>query len=94
MPWWEDYEDETPVVVGHYWRSAIRPGGMGGGGPHGDPLHGVPPSPVALGPNENVFVIDFSVGRGYRQRLGEVDGCALAALRWPEADPVMQPLVG
>lgn len=81
--WWNDYRDDVPVVVGHYWRSWL---------PH-------PPSPhrenllpaegaAWHGVRHNVFCADFSVGARWRDRKNgtppERSEFRLAALRWPE----------
>lgn len=85
--WWERYADEAAVVVGHFWRSTSDAVNA-----HSPVWAGVP-AYAALGPRRNVFCIDYSVGRTYRQRWLEAkqvmakpdDGpCRLAALRWPE----------
>lgn len=88
--WWDSYEDDIPVVMGHYWRGLLPLDRVrfGKGGP--DMFKGR--SPMAwLGPRGNVFCIDFSVGGRWQERL---DGCPgagtrLAALRWPERELVL-----
>jgi len=84
VPWWERYQQSTPVIFGHYWRKP-------------DPESGEPDeynvlgevSPVAwLGPRQNCYCVDLSVGRRYKERIsehvsGRSIGC-LAALRLPE----------
>lgn len=83
--WWNDYADDIPVVVGHYWRNwypkpanqtrenLFREAGV-----------------CWLGPKKNVFCIDFSVGARWRDRKArppvspEHSVFRLAALRWPE----------
>ena len=82
-PWWDRYDDDTAVVMGHYWRR------------RGAPIKGKvdtfqAPSPQHwVGPRGTVFCVDFSVGRRFLERgrggpgpEGYVGG--LAALRWPE----------
>jgi hypothetical protein len=90
IPWWNEYLDDCPVVVGHYWRwpTDVDRGVFDKDGP--DLFEGTQPRDW-LGPKENVFCIDFSIGRRFREReLGYAEGsCAkLAALRWPEAELV------
>lgn len=86
VPWWNTYEDPTPVVVGHYWRRVhtIDRSAVGKGdtdlfeNTHPFCWHG------ALG---NVFCVDFSVGgRWHERKSGRTPGhdFKLAALRWPE----------
>ncbi|NDY93658.1 metallophosphoesterase [Ideonella sp. TBM-1] len=88
-PWWMDYDDEVPVVTGHYWRSfqPLDRAGLGKSGP--DLFAGVHPLSW-LGPRRRVFCVDYSAGALYRRRQpgheaagGSATG-ALAALRWPE----------
>lgn len=89
MPWWDDYADEVPVVVGHFWRhwKPAQP-------PHpsqgdGDLFAGIAPLDW-MGPRGRVFCVDYSVGGRYRERAGEVaPQTRLAALRWPERELVL-----
>jgi hypothetical protein len=87
--WWDSYRDETPVVVGHYWRQflPLQRHAMGKGGP--DLFEGVAPN-AWLGARGNVFCVDFSVGGRWQERLGSRPGerTRLAALRWPERELV------
>jgi hypothetical protein len=85
--WWESYNDDVAVVVGHFWRSRNATINE-----HSPVWRGVPPF-AALGRRRNVFCVDYSVGRRYRRRwmdAGEMtassqdDGLCLAALQWPE----------
>lgn len=92
QPWWRDYDDPVPVVVGHYWRR-LRPELARGilGERERDPFDGV--APLAwMGPRHNVFCIDFSAGARYaerrRDRAAPRFSTALAALRWPECELV------
>lgn len=81
--WWNDYRDDVPVVVGHYWRHwHPRPAD-----PHRENL--MPPqNNVWHGARHNVFCIDYSVGARWRDRKSGVapadSAFRLAALRWPE----------
>lgn len=84
--WWDEYQDETPVVIGHYWRSRqpIDRNSIGKGGP--DLFEGVGPH-AWHGARKNVFCVDFSVGKRYSERKSSPRGKSdfhLAALRWPE----------
>ncbi len=86
-PWWQDYSDDTPVVIGHYWRWINERGRSRYGGMYD--LFGALAPGQWLGPRRSVFCVDFSVGARFREQL---DGFApgeltrLAALRWPEAE--------
>lgn len=93
--WWEHYDENVPVVIGHYWR---RP-------PFGtrDYVHKVcigkdepfnADSNISwFGRKRNVFCIDYSVGKQFINRmkgfpLGQ--SARLAALRWPEKELVFE----
>jgi hypothetical protein len=87
VKWWDEYRDDTAVVVGHYWRR-LRPI------PGSDHAASKPElfddvQPLAwLGPRENVFCVDYSVGARYEERKKGVTHfeTRLAALRWPERE--------
>lgn len=78
--WWQDYNEEIPVIIGHYWRKT----------------HEVTDSENLFdsiaynswhGKLNNVFCIDYSVGARFQERnknktIGSTTN--LAALRWPE----------
>ncbi len=86
VQWWQEYEDETPVVVGHYWRrfQALDRVALGKGDP--DLFDGVGPLDWH-GRHLNVFCVDFSVGGRWSARKGgkaSESDFKLAALRWPE----------
>ncbi len=86
VQWWDTYEDETPVVVGHYWRrlQKIDRAAVGKGDP--DLFERIDPS-AWHGKHRNVFCVDFSVGGRWTERkAGNMVGhdFKLAALRWPE----------
>jgi hypothetical protein len=90
--WWDDYADEVPVVVGHYWRRflPVDRARLGKGDP--DLFEGVEPL-AWLGRRGRVFCIDYSVGgRHEERRHGSGAGqfrTRLAALRWPERTVVL-----
>lgn len=85
VPWWDDYNDSIPVVIGHYWRLF-------------NPRPDQPQSRYSLlfsdvastawhGKRHNVFCVDYSVGARWRNR--KENRCTasrfrLAALQWPE----------
>lgn len=83
--WWEHYEDDIPVIVGHYWRrfSEARTVYADKYGP--DLFDGVGPHQW-MGARRNVYCVDFSVGGRYAQRAGDqpTHYCSLAAVRVPE----------
>lgn len=88
IAWWQEYTHETPVVVGHYWRwpTKVDRKVFEKDGP--DLFANARPNEW-LGTKRNVFCVDFSIGRRYREReLGFPEGsCArLGALRWPERE--------
>ncbi len=90
VPWWDGYDEDTPVVVGHFWRHIppLQRAHLGRGGP--DLFAGVPHLDW-LGPRGNVFCVDYSVGGRWMERRGEVTpgSTRLAALRWPERSLVL-----
>lgn len=84
VAWWKDYQEETAVVVGHYWRwpgdeseAAAR-----SRGPNlfdgTDPLQW-------LGPRHNVMCVDWCAGLRWRERATDVPHYTgrLGAIRWP-----------
>jgi len=91
IKWWDDYQDATPVVVGHYWRQfkPVDRRQYGKGAPN--LFEDVPPHHWH-GAAGNVFCVDFSVGGRYQERYsGQTQGhnTRLAALRWPECTLVL-----
>ncbi len=83
--WWEGYDDDKPVVVGHYWRrfTRLRTVYEDKFGP--DLFEGIA-SHEWMGLRRNVYCVDFSVGGRYAQRAGAAPThhCSLAAVRVPE----------
>jgi hypothetical protein len=81
--WWNEYQDEVPVIFGHYW----RPKSGQYINPTKPPLFEGVHASSFLGPHQNCFCLDFAVGLRFQERLegkeppfqGE-----LAALRIPE----------
>lgn len=84
--WWNDYQDEVPVVVGHYWRLFDVPADMVI--PRYSELFQGVPSTAWHGARRNVFCVDFSVGARWRDRRAgrpiSESRYRLAALQWPE----------
>lgn len=88
VPWWTSYAAPTPVIFGHYWRWPAfvdrAPSGRGGN----DLFAGVAPDQW-LGPRQNAYCADFSVGRRYVERergIAPGTGTRLGAVRWPERE--------
>jgi 3',5'-cyclic AMP phosphodiesterase CpdA len=86
VAWWDEYDDPTPVIVGHYWRRLhpIDRAAVGKGDPD---LFETIPSRNWHGKRGNVFCVDYSVGGRWAERKsGGVVGqnFKLAAVRWPE----------
>ncbi len=86
--WWNNYNDNIPVVVGHFWRQMNK-----------EILHndenvfaGIEPTEWH-GSRKNVFCVDYSVGARFLERKkGEQFGFygRLGALRWPEKELVFE----
>lgn len=86
VAWWDNYCDETPVLIGHYWRSFQPVDRSGLGKEHVDLFEGIAPMSW-FGQRRNVFCVDFSVGGMWKARKDEQTPAALfrlGALRWPE----------
>jgi len=89
VPWWESYDEEVPVVFGHYWRAIDESDRPVKRGPY---LFAGREAHEALGPRRNAFCVDFSVGYRNVGRARQDDPQArrnaLVALRWPERELV------
>jgi hypothetical protein len=87
--WWDHYNEDIPVVVGHFWRKFNNKPRN-----EGEPnIFENIENNAWHGKNNNVFCIDFSVGGRFLERLnGDVEGTdtALVALRWPENELVLE----
>lgn len=90
VPWWDEYDDEMPVIIGHYWRwptPAARDSYS-----RGEPdLFVRHKSHHWFGLRHNVFCVDFAVGARYKERTSEATPqfeCRLASVRWPERELV------
>jgi hypothetical protein len=88
IPWWDDYNEATPVIMGHYWRwptPAARQTYS-----RGEPdLFAKYESNEWFGLRHNVFCVDFGVGARYKERASGSTvqfECRLAAVRWPERE--------
>lgn len=79
--WWQQYVGDKEVIVGHYWRTPYQSADFE------KLFHGVKPYGW-MAPRENVFCIDYSVGRRYQDRIRKLDPdtytTTLCALRLPE----------
>ena len=86
VAWWNQYVDDIPVVVGHYWRR-LHPPEQPAHGKQEEELFGQIGPTSWHGAKRNVFCVDYSVGgRWVARRAGEPvqSRFKLAALRWPE----------
>lgn len=86
--WWDRYEEDIPVVVGHFWRKMNEEVSA-----HKDENVFAGISPFEWhGKKNNVFCVDFSVGGRFKERLkGNVgENTCLVALRWPERTLVLE----
>lgn len=88
VKWWNEYTDDIPVIVGHYWRIADH-----GGEPDEESVSSGKPNLFAddlphawVGAKQNVFCVDFSIGgrQGERKDGRTQFKTRLAAVRWPE----------
>jgi hypothetical protein len=90
-PWWERYTDDVPVIVGHYWRKFEPSSGAAGPSmpPAIDPRL---PASAWMGPKQNVYCVDFSVGARFveRGRGSTSFRTHLGAVRWPERQLVIE----
>ena len=86
VAWWNEYDDEVPVVVGHYWRSSQVAESAVSGKVVENIFDSIDPLSWH-GKHNNVFCIDFSVGKRWSERRAGITvdySSKLAALRWPE----------
>jgi len=87
VPWWAEYHEATPVIVGHYWRRLAPFTGSGHAAHKPDLFGGVGPTDW-LGPERNVFCVDYSVAARSDGKLakGNAPHGHLMAMRWPERE--------
>lgn len=86
--WWDKYQEDVPVVVGHFWRR-FKPVIS----KHADENVFTNIEPQSWhGVKNNVFCVDFSVGGRFKERLDGTTGenTMLVALRWPERELVLE----
>lgn len=86
VAWWDTYIEDTPVVVGHYWRrvNKIDRARVGKGDVD---LFEDTQATHWHGARGRVFCVDFSVGGRWSERKAGTEpgqDFKLAALRWPE----------
>jgi len=90
VAWWDDYQDDVPVLFGHYWRWASPDGAELYSRGERNLFDGVLPNQW-LGPRRSAFCVDYSVGVRYRERpldTGATWRGRLGAVRWPERELV------
>lgn len=84
--WWNEDDDPTPVLIGHYWRLFESPD-RGAGWRYGRLFEGVAPA-AWHGRHRQAFCIDYSAGARWRSRkstdTGKENRYRLAAMLWPE----------
>ena len=85
VKWWEDYNDATPVIMGHYWRR-FDPDSDIGTGKYGPDLMAGYAHNEWMGKRRNVYCADFSVGARHmlRKQQRDLSVGKLAAVRVPE----------
>jgi len=86
FPWWNEYREDIPVIIGHYWRwpTAAARNSHSRGEPD---LFGKHAVHQWFGARGNVFCVDFAVGARYKERVNGANTgfeCRLAAVQWPE----------
>jgi Calcineurin-like phosphoesterase len=90
-PWWQDYQEDVPVIVGHYWRWPTAASRVAFS--KGDPdLFAGLQSNEFFGAKKNVYCVDFSLGGRYMERKAGIVNhfqCRLGAVSWPERELVM-----
>ncbi len=88
IPWWDTYQEVTPVVVGHYWRWPTRAAREAYSRGEPDLFLDYQPNNW-FGSKRNVFCVDFAVGARFKERASGENPrfeCRLAAVRWPEQE--------
>ena len=82
VAWWDRYQDEQAVVIGHYWRLYNDRISKKPRTSSSNLFSGIGPDQW-LGARKKVFCVDFSVAG--RANARSVTDFRLAAVRWPEA---------
>lgn len=91
MKWWERYEDDVPVIMGHYWRRfSEAPTVLKDEKDGPDLFEGIEPQHW-MGRRRNIYCVDFSIGNKPIEKKkypGPPWQCKLAALRTPDDNGV------
>src|SRR5690625_143989 len=86
LPWWNYYEEDPYVVIGHFWR-LLHPEQHQEKSRYSQLFDTIPPL-AWHGINNKVFCIDYSVGARWRDRRDNIPSNKsryhLAAMQWPE----------
>lgn len=87
VPWWNEYQEETPVIIGHYWRQ-LRPIEASDHAATKPEVFGEEAPTAWVGRDRKVFCVDYSVGVRYEERRAGITDHAthIAAMRWPEKE--------
>ena len=88
--WWNEYDEDVPVVIGHYWRQLVPIA-------HSEHASTKPElftddAPLDWGGRRrNVYCVDFSIGARYQERKSGAEAFAtrLAAMRLPERSLIL-----
>ena len=85
--WWDEYKEDVPVIIGHYWRSVKKVQASDHASTNPEVFAAVGPTDW-VGSRKNVFCVDFSVGGRQEERKAgkSVFETHLAAVRWPEKE--------
>lgn len=91
VSWWDDYEEDIPVVFGHYWRM-LSPLKLKTMPRYTQMFKDIHPQ-AWFGKRHNVFCVDYSVGARWRDRKAKrpisESRFKLVALQWPERQLVL-----
>jgi hypothetical protein len=87
--WWESYDDDVPVIFGHYWRR-FSEASIALCDKYGPDLFAGVEAHHWMGKQGNAYCVDFSVGARAGQRAANESEavCKLAAVRVPEWEVV------
>ncbi len=87
VPWWNEYQEAVPVIVGHYWRRIQPIAHSKHATDKPDLFKGVGATDW-LGPRRNVFCVDYSIGARYEERKSGRTSfdTRLMGVRWPERE--------
>ncbi|MBC3807033.1 metallophosphoesterase [Undibacterium seohonense] len=88
VQWWNEYNEDTPVVIGHYWRQPHKIDRSIIGKGDANLFADIEPD-AWHGKHRNVFCVDFSVGGKWSARKYDIATAhhfRLGALRWPEGN--------